>query len=315
MPFKNIKIVLADRNTIELFIKNFTDCIKTISNDIKTYSDIVCVRTFCKKLDIIGCADNFFVFSDGLCIPYEIYNINIKDVETHYTIFKEDFFKLLEKTIPAMSGNWNNVKNESETSKNKKKSTQMGQQFLIIKHLETGKPITSLESFKLYNIQRLAAIIFNIKKTGRYIGKRTVFCKETGKNVIEYYLSEEKIEYKPKRTESKESIESCQNTIELFKAISLLFFRFSRFFDKNSGFTIDIRKKKSGVQCIKNKEELSQKMLVISKVFEEMSEKEIYSLNNITKEISSDLIKYNINYSSFKKILSELIDSIETVEK
>ena len=70
----------------------------------------------------------------------------------------------------------------------------------IKEHLESGKSITSWEAIELYNVTRLAAIIFNLKKDGHEI--ETQIIKKNKKRFAQYiyhrgpglvYLSDEVI--------------------------------------------------------------------------------------------------------------------------
>jgi len=57
----------------------------------------------------------------------------------------------------------------------------------VLSHLQSGKPITSLEALKLYGIFRLASRIHDLKKNGIEIKSRDVET-ETGKKVSQYYV-------------------------------------------------------------------------------------------------------------------------------
>lgn len=45
---------------------------------------------------------------------------------------------------------------------------------LVLEHLKSGRSITSLEAVNLYGATRLAAIIFDLKKSGHDIVKKMI---------------------------------------------------------------------------------------------------------------------------------------------
>ena len=57
----------------------------------------------------------------------------------------------------------------------------------VLSHLQSGKPLTSLEALRLYGIFRLASRIHDLKKNGIAIKSRDVET-ETGKKVSQYYV-------------------------------------------------------------------------------------------------------------------------------
>ena len=62
----------------------------------------------------------------------------------------------------------------------------MSQEKQILKDLEKGKRITSLDAFKKYGCLRLAARILSIKNAGYNVDKSMV--KKNGKTFASYYL-------------------------------------------------------------------------------------------------------------------------------
>ena len=57
----------------------------------------------------------------------------------------------------------------------------------VLSHLQSGKPITSLEALRLYGIFMLASRIHDLTKNGIAIKSRDVET-ETGKKVSQYYV-------------------------------------------------------------------------------------------------------------------------------
>jgi len=57
----------------------------------------------------------------------------------------------------------------------------------VLSHMQSGKPITSLEALRLYGIFRLASRIHDLKKNGFAIKSRDIQT-ETGKKVSQYYV-------------------------------------------------------------------------------------------------------------------------------
>lgn len=60
----------------------------------------------------------------------------------------------------------------------------------ILKHMQAGRPISSMGAFKLYNETRLSAVIFNLKKYGYNIGDKWEE-SPMGEKYKLYYLEEE----------------------------------------------------------------------------------------------------------------------------
>ena len=56
----------------------------------------------------------------------------------------------------------------------------------IKEHLESGKSITSWEAIELYNVTRLAAIIFNLKKDGMKIESKDYSGKNSYGEFVRY---------------------------------------------------------------------------------------------------------------------------------
>ena len=56
----------------------------------------------------------------------------------------------------------------------------------IKEHLESGKTITSWEAIQLYNVTRLAAIIFNLKEKGWIIETTNIIEKNNSGETIKY---------------------------------------------------------------------------------------------------------------------------------
>ena len=56
----------------------------------------------------------------------------------------------------------------------------------IKEHLESGKSITSWEAIKEYNVTRLAAIIFNLKKDGMKIESKDFTEKNGYGDIVKY---------------------------------------------------------------------------------------------------------------------------------
>ena len=57
----------------------------------------------------------------------------------------------------------------------------------VLKHLLSGKSITSWEAIQEYRVTRLASIIFSLKKKG-YPIKTRYFTDHNGVNIAEYWI-------------------------------------------------------------------------------------------------------------------------------
>jgi len=58
----------------------------------------------------------------------------------------------------------------------------------ILRHLQSGKPITAMEALRLYGSLRLSGRIYDLKRRGNAISARTVTTL-TGKRIAEYYIA------------------------------------------------------------------------------------------------------------------------------
>ena len=84
----------------------------------------------------------------------------------------------------------------------------MKQKDLVLSHLRKGT-ITSMEAFQLYNITRLAARIFVLRKDGWKISTKTI--KSNGKSFAEYRLEKQDDSSRSGQLELSDSVDVRSN--------------------------------------------------------------------------------------------------------
>ena len=92
----------------------------------------------------------------------------------------------------------------------------------IKEHLESGKSITSWEAIELYNVTRLAAIIFNLKEKGWIIKTTNMSKKNNSGETIKYAkYTYYPLETKARATENKIIKERIKSDREWAEQISM----------------------------------------------------------------------------------------------